>query len=62
MPQDINKVFGFDKIDKENIVVTYESDPNNLPEEFKGVEREIDASIEVPVHFREKTETWTRKN
>jgi hypothetical protein len=34
-PADINKILGIDKIDKEEYVIKFASDQNNIPEEFK---------------------------
>jgi hypothetical protein len=40
----------------------FETDPKNPPEEFKDFEREIDHYISVPYQYREKTETYSRRN
>lgn len=60
--KDINEEFGLKDLTKENAVIAYQSDPNNTPVEFEDFPKQIDKSIEVPIHFREKKETWTRKN
>lgn len=60
-PFDINKELGIDKINPEDITVTYTSD-GKLPEEFKNAKLEIDESLTIPPHHAKKTHTEDRRN
>lgn len=41
MPIDINKKYGLERINKEEMEVIFETDPANPPEEFKDYSRNI---------------------
>ena len=43
-------------------MITYASNPDNLPEEFKDLPLEIDDSIDIPLTARTKTHTDPREN
>ena len=50
---------GLNSLSAESTVVAFESDPSNPPEELKDYKREIDGSVEIPFHMREKTHSQT---
>lgn len=63
-PNDINEEFDFGKVQerRHNYKVVYESNPENLPEEFADVERDINTDIDIPDVLREKTHTNPKDN
>ena len=63
MPHDINAHFGLDKVtDPEEFKIIYASDPNNIPEELKDHDVELDHSLTIPAHLREKQFTDPKVN
>ena len=42
--------------------VFYESNPDNPPEEFKDLERDIDTEFDKPKVYKEKTHTTPKSN
>ena len=50
---------GVDRIlkNKHEYKVFYESNPDNPPEEFKDIERDIDPDFDKPKFYKEKTHT-----
>lgn len=46
----MNEDFNFGKVQerRHEYKVIYESDPNDLPEEFADVERDIDTDLDLP--------------
>ena len=63
-PKDINEEFNFGKVveRRHDYKIVYESDPNNPPEEFADVERDIDQSITTPKILTKKTHTTPKAN
>ena len=63
-PDDINEAFNFGKVveRRHQYKIIYESNPNNPPEEFADVERDIDPEFDIPVGIREKTHTTPMYN
>jgi hypothetical protein len=50
-PDDINERFDFGKLveRRHEYKIIFQSDPNDLPEEFADVERDIDTSMDIPI-------------
>ena len=63
-PHDINEMFDFGKAveNRHQYKVIYESNPDNLPEEFADVDRDIDSTIDIPTALRKKTHTSPKYN
>jgi hypothetical protein len=51
-PEDVNKALGLYDINPESAEVIFETDPNNAPEEFKDMPRNIDPEITIPHQYR----------
>ena len=47
---------------RHNYKVVYESNPDNPPEEFADVPRDIDEEMDVPIALRKKTHTMPKFN
>lgn len=62
-PEDINEKYTFGTVreKRHEFKIIYESNPNNLPEEFADVERDIDPNIDLPFQLLEKTHTRGKK-
>ena len=61
---DVNEDFNFGKVQerRHEYKVIYESDPNDLPEEFADVERDIDTDLDLPWVLQKKTTTNPKSN
>ncbi len=61
---DINDHFDFGKLveRRHDYKVVFESDPNDVPEEFADVERDIDHAMSIPVALTKKTHTQPKDN
>ncbi len=61
---DINDHFDFGKLveRRHDYKVVFESDPNDVPEEFADVERDIDHEMSIPVALKQKTHTSPKMN
>lgn len=47
-PENINERIDFINMDKSQLIGIYDSNPENPPEEFKDVPRDIDPEVDAP--------------
>lgn len=60
-PENINDKINIFKIDKKDLIGIYDSNPENPPEEFKDVVRDIDPEIDAPMGQLHKTHVVARR-
>jgi hypothetical protein len=62
-PKDLNKEIGIDSFTPEDTTVIFESNKNELPEEYKNIPRDIDteSGIDTPIPLSRKTHKFSNK-
>lgn len=60
-PDDINERIDLRRVDKKNLISVFDSHPEELAEEFKDVERDIDPEIGAPMGQQKKTHVVGRQ-